>query len=306
MKVFAAGGTGVIGLPSVKALVAAGHQVCVNARTDKKARLVRELGAEPIRIDVFEVTALREAMRGCDAAIRLTTKIPPLARSRKLAAWEENNRLRTVGAQRMVDAALDANVGIYLNESVTFVYADGGEQSIDESAAVDEGGLPVFHAVLAGENETRRFERAGGRGIVLRFAGFYAPYASTTRDTVALVRRLMLPQFGDGRHYFASIHVDDAASAVAAALAAPSGTYNICDDEPVPWCQFLQVLSHAAGAPAPFRIPAFLGPLLLGFAWKYLSRSHRVSNRRFKSVTGWAPQIRSVVEGWPLVIRALS
>jgi hypothetical protein len=36
-----------------------------------------------------------------------------------------------------------------------------------------------------------------------------------------------------------------------------------------------------------------------------LQRSQRVSNAKFKQATGWAPQVRSQREGWPLVVADL-
>ena len=44
MKIFLAGGTGVVGTRALPALVAAGHDVNAVARTDAKAELVRDRG----------------------------------------------------------------------------------------------------------------------------------------------------------------------------------------------------------------------------------------------------------------------
>ena len=71
---------------------------------------------------------------------------------------------------------------------------------------------------MNGERETERFSTGGGRGISLRFSGFYAPYAQSTLDSVSMARRRLLPVAGDGSNYFSSIHVDDAATAAVAAL----------------------------------------------------------------------------------------
>jgi hypothetical protein len=42
-----------------------------------------------------------------------------------------------------------------------------------------------------------------------------------------------------------------------------------------------------------------VGPL------SYISRSERVSNRRFKEATGWAPRYPTANEGWPAVVSAM-
>jgi nucleoside-diphosphate-sugar epimerase len=301
LKVFVAGATGVLGRPTVKALVEAGYRVCGTARGREKASWLHSLGAQPMEVDLYDGQALRGAVAGSDAVLRLTTRIPPMAKLRQAGAWAENNRLRTEGARVLVDAAIAEKVPVYISESITFVYADGGEQWLTEDAPADEGDGDILRSALQGEQEAVRFSQQGGRGIALRFGGFYSPDAPSTIDTIDLLHKRMFPQAGPGKTYFSSIYVPDAARAVVAALSAPAGIYNVCDDEPVRLAEYLRIMAEAVGAPRPLRLPAFVGKLMLGKAGSYLSRSQRVSNGKLKQVTGWKPAVRSVREGWPLV-----
>jgi len=306
MQVFVAGGTGVVGRAALQAMIEAGHRVRSSARGQEKAGLVRRLGAAPVDVDLDDGAGLRQAIAGSDAVVRLTTKIPqPMLKMRSPAAWRETNRLRTAGARRLVDAAIAARVPAYIHESITFVYADGGDQWLDEDARVDDGGTEILRAAVEGEREAARFSDAGGRGIVLRFGAFYGPDAPSTAETVAMARRRILVQIGPGSSYFSSVYVSDAARAVAAALGAPAGIYNVCDDTPVTFAEYLDTVAMAARAPRPRRLPVVLGPLVFGVAWKYLARSQRVSNGRLKSVSGWAPAVGSVADGWPMVLSRL-
>ena len=305
MRVVVVGGTGVLGRAAVRALVEAGHRVRSTGRGPDKAALVRSLGAEPVDVDVYDGTGLRRAIAGSSAVIRLTTKIPSLMKMRSRAAWAETRRLRTVGAHVLVDAAIAEHVSTYVSESVTLVYAPGGSRWLGEEAPTDDGGLDPLRAVLEGERETMRFSHVGGRGVVLRFAAFYGPDAPSTLETVAMIKRRMLPRIGPGTHYMSSIYVPDAGRAVAAALEAPMGTYNVCDDVPVTFGEYLRLVAAAVGAPRPLRLPGILGPWLFGDPWKYVSRSQRVSNARFKEATGWTPTVKSVSEGWPAIASQL-
>jgi nucleoside-diphosphate-sugar epimerase len=219
----------------------------------------------------------------------------------KRGAWDETTRLRTVGARVLVDAALEERIPIYIHESVVFVYADGGATWLDEDAHTDDGGSEILKATLLGEREAVRFTQAGGRGIVLRFGGFYGPDAPSTVETAQMGRRRMLPQVGAGANYMSSIYVPDAGRAVAAALRVPAGTYNICDDTPVPFADYLRAAADALGAPRPRRLPAVLGRFIFGELGRYIFRSLRVSNRRFRETAGWAPEVTSVSEGWPRI-----
>jgi nucleoside-diphosphate-sugar epimerase len=306
MRIFVAGGTGVIGKPSVKELVTAGHQVRSTARGADKTALVRAMGAEAIDADLYDEVALRRAIAGCDAVVRLTTKISSLMKLGRLKTWDETNRLRTAGARMLVNAAIAERASVYIHESITFVYRDGGAAWLDETTPVDDAASPILRAALEGEREAERFSQAGGRGIVLRFAGFYGPQAPSTIEMAALLRKRFLFQFGAASNYFSSAYLPDAGRAVARAVGIPAGIYNVCDDEPVSFAEYLGSAAAALGAPRPRRLPGFLGPFMFGAVWNYFSRSHRISNARLKSVTNWRPTVRSVHDGWPLVAALLS
>jgi hypothetical protein len=60
-----------------------------------------------------------------------------------------------------------------------------------------------------------RFTDRGGRGVIIRFGLFWGPDAATTSPD---------ERFG------ATIHLDDAASAMVEALMLPSGVYNAVSD----------------------------------------------------------------------------
>ena len=305
MKIFVAGGTGVLGLASLKALIEAGHQVRATARTPEKAEVVRNLGAEAVSVDLYDPKDVRQAVAGCEAILRLTTKIPPIRKMNDKSAWGETNLLRTEGARILVDAGIAEGAQIYVHESITFVYADAGSQWITEESPTDDGESEILSSALDGEKEAGRFSQAGGRGIVLRFGGFYGVESSLTVDMISMMRRRLLVQPGPGSHFVSSIYIPDTGAAVLASLNVPSGIYNVTDENPVSFKNYLSTLADAVHVPNPFRFPGVLGKATFGDTWKYLSRSQRVSNAKFKKASGWKPTVASVAEGWPLVAAAL-
>lgn len=304
-KIFVAGGTGVLGRPSVEALLEAGHAVRSTARGSEKAQQLKRMGVEPVDCDLYDLQSVKGAMRGCDAVIRLTTKIGSLMKVRSQAAWKETNRLRTEGARVLVDAALATGVSTYIHESVTFVYADGGARWLKEESPLDDAGSEILRATLQGEAEAARFTQSGRSGIALRFAGFYGPDAPSTQEMIEMARKRLLNQIGPGTNYFSSIYVPDAGRAVAAAVNAPAGIYNVGDDDPIPFGEYLQTLAAAMGLKKPLHLPGFLGTLMFGGVWKYFSRSQRVSNAKLKQATGWQPTVKSAREGWSRIAEAL-
>jgi nucleoside-diphosphate-sugar epimerase len=267
---------------------------------------VRSLGAEPVVVDLFDPYALKTAVAGSEAVLNFATKIPPISRIRWKGAWRENDRLRTEGSRLLVDAALAAGAAVYIQESITFIYRDGGDEWLTEDSLVSSITWISLQSMLNGEKETSRFGDSGGRGIALRYAGFYAPYAKSTLDTVRFARRRLVPVAGDGSNYFSSIHVDDGAAAAVAALEAPAGVYNVCDDEPLRMRDYGRALADAFGFKPPWRVPMWLFKLVGGRPATYLLQSQRVSNRRFKETTRWAPKYPSAREGWRQIADVLA
>jgi nucleoside-diphosphate-sugar epimerase len=304
MKVFVAGATGVIGQPTVKALVDAGHEVRGTARGEEKSALLRSIGAEPVSVDLFDPDAVKRAVAGSEAVLHFATKIPPIMRMRWKGAWKENDRLRTEAARVLVDGAIAAGAGVYVQESISFVYADGGERWLTEESPVAPSWV-ALESTLDAERETERFSASGGPGVALRYAVFYAPYAQSTVDTVRMARRRLLPIPGDGSNFFSSIHVDDGAAAAVAALGAPAGVYNVTDDEPLRMRDYARAITDAFGFKPPRRVPKWLYRLVGGGPVRYILSSQRVSNERFKKATGWSPKYPSAREGWQQIAAEL-
>lgn len=97
--------------------------------------------------------------------------------------------------------------------------------------------------------------------------------------------------------YLSSIHMVDGGAAVAAALHAPAGTYNVVDNEPLTKREYAQALAFAADKRPLVRGPGRLA-FLLGDRVASLTRSMRVSNQRFRESSGWQPRYPSAREGW--------
>lgn len=294
MRAFLAGATGALGRPTLERLLRAGHEVRALVRRDGDAAWARERGAEPVRVDLFAPASVARGVAGCNAILHFATKIPPPGRiTRRSAA--ETDRLRRDASRLLVDAALAGGASTYVQESIAFVYADGRDAWLDEASPLHPSWLN--ESSFAAERETARFADAGGRGVSLRFAAFYAPYARSSRDSVRLARRGWFPVPGTGHQFFSSIHVDDAADAAVAALGAPSGLYNVTDDEPLRLREYVETLTRASGGKRVRRLPALVVRALLGEASHIALASRRVSNRRFREATGWTPAHPSAREG---------
>ena len=302
MNVFVAGATGVAGRRAVRELVAAGHDVRAVARTPEKAALIERLGGRPERVDLFDADIVLGVTRGSGAIVNLATHIPPPSDGWRTSAWDENTRLRTEATANLAGAAI-ADGARYVQESITFPYVDAGDRWIDESSAYDV--TPLTESVVAAEASAARVTSAGGTGVVLRFGSFYAPDSTHTVQIVKAARRGIAAVVGPPDAFQSSIHADDVATAVVAALAAPAGTYNVVDDEPLPRGEVVAALGRALGKALPVPPSPPTSDTLGASKVNMLERSQRVSNRAFCAATNWAPSVPSVRDGWPQVIEEI-
>jgi len=137
--------------------------------------------------------------------------------------------------------------------------------------------------------------------VVVRFAWFYGP-DPMLRQLFGTVRKGWAPVPGAPSAYWPALSHEDAATAVVAALTAPGGVYDVCDDEPLTRRELGEVFARTVGVGDPKPIPGWLSFLGL---FELMSRSLRLSNAKLRAATAWAPRWRSVREGVPEAARQL-
>lgn len=300
MRVFVTGATGAVGRPTVARLVDAGHEVTALARGPAKRAEVEAAGATASEVDLFDPAAVREAVDGHDAVVNLATHLPTIGASGRASGWAENDRLRRSASAHLVDAALATGAGRFVQESIVFLYPDSGDRWID-AATVEPAPTANAASALVAEAHAARVTAAGGAGVALRFGMFYGPGVYHTEAFLRMARRGLAYGAGAPGGYMSMIHVDDAAAAVVAALAVPAGVYDVVDDEPVTSADFAAALAAAVGRPHHVRVPGRL-MRLGGRQAASLLRSQRVSNRRFREASGWAPRHPDVRAGLAAVV----
>jgi nucleoside-diphosphate-sugar epimerase len=211
MRLLVTGGTGVLGCALRPLAEAAGHEVAMPGHEE---------------LDLFDPATVADAVSDVDGVLHLATRIRTLDQVSDPEAWLENDRLRADASRILVDAAIAAGAAVYVQPTVTFVYAPGGPAS--EDTPIGEV-LPILRSALVAEQQAERFAAAGGRGVVLRLGLLDGPGTWFDQPN------------GD---FGATLHVSDAGRALLAALSLPSGIYNVCrDGGSVPGERF----AHAAG-----------------------------------------------------------
>jgi nucleoside-diphosphate-sugar epimerase len=296
MRIFVAGATGVVGRRAVAQLVATGAQVTGVARTRAKAGELRSLGATPVEVNLFDRDALSAAVAGHEMVCNLATAVPTGQEASAPGAWDVNHRIREEGARNLVDAALGAGAARYVQESISLLYADGGDSFLDETAAVEP--TAITEPALAAESEAARFAGLGGVGVALRFGIFYGSDSRHSIETIDAAHDGVFAVPGPADAYWSSVTTDDAAAAVVAALRAPSGVYNVAEDFPLTRAEHAEALAAAVGT-SELAMP--LAEIALPAEASMMARSQRVTSQLFKALTGWQPRFPSAHEGWPHV-----
>jgi nucleoside-diphosphate-sugar epimerase len=305
MRVLLAGATGVIGVPLVRALVAAGHEVFgLTRRQELSASLERE-GASPLVCDVFDRERLREVAVAArpEAVIHQLTALPKRIHPRRVRRQlAPTNRLRTEGTRHLLEAARAAGASRFLAQSVAFGYAPGAGDRLREPDDPLLTDVPAAFAELVGAVASLEEQTTSARdlgGTVLRYGFFTGPGTVYAEDGTFAedVRRRRVPILGAGSGVFSFIHVDDAADATVAALTSPQGVYNVVDDGPAPVREWLPAYARALGAPPPRRVPRWLGRLVGGpYAVYLMCELPGVSNAGAKAGLGWRPVHPSFVD----------
>jgi nucleoside-diphosphate-sugar epimerase len=275
----------VIGRRAVRELLACGCGVTGVTRSGPGRARLEALGARAVEADVFDEASLSRAFDGADTVVNVLTHIPSVDRMADPSAWVENDRLRVEASAAIARAAQRAGVHRLVQESIAFVYADGGDAWLDEDAPVEGGGVTTT-ALTAEQNAQELF---GGETVVLRFGLFMGPDSGSTSAALEAARRGVSVAVGPPGAYRPTVGLDDAATAIAGALTVPSGTYNVADADPPTNAEIDAALAAAVGVDALRRGAPQDGPL---------ARSQRVSSRRLREASGWEPRLRAGTEIW--------
>ena len=305
MRVFLAGGTGVIGRRLVPMLLAAGHHVTAMTRTPAKGDALRASGAEAVVADALDAEALRAAVADArpDAVIHQLTSLPQRIDPRRIEHdFALNDRLRTEGTHNLVQAAQAAGAGRILAQSIAFTYAPGPAGTVHDEQdplLLDAPGPYQRSAKAIVELERTVL---GADGVVLRYGYFYGPGSAISRrgSMGQDVSRRRLPIVGRGAGVWSFVHVDDAARATVLALThGGAGPYNVVDDEPAAVSEWLPALARALGAPRPLRVPALIARLAAGsYGVGVMTRAQGACNALAKRELGWTPAHPSWRQGF--------
>ncbi|MGA0600041.1 NAD-dependent epimerase/dehydratase family protein [Caulobacter sp. KR2-114] len=277
-------GWGGVGAALGRRLKAEGWAVSATARSEGAAAALAAEGVQDV--DVADPGALAAAAGAADAV--LVTAPPDDGGCPGLAALAP--ALRAGEARPWIG---------YL--STTGVYGDHGGRWVFEQTPTAPQSAEAHRRVAAETAWSALAAETGATLAIFRLPGLYGPGRSALdRVRAGDARRLVRPG-----QVFSRLHLGDAATAIATAIARPraGAVFNLCDDLPAPSAD---VTAHAArllGLPVPPEEPVDLSTLSVP-ARRFWSENKRVSNALAKAELGWRPAFPTYREGLAAILAA--
>jgi nucleoside-diphosphate-sugar epimerase len=194
VRIFLAGASGIIGVHLIPLLVADGHVVAGMTRSPDKADRLRELGAEPVVCDVFDLDALEAAVTAWapDLVMHQLTDLPDAVEDIP-AYGQRGSQMRTVGTRNLLAAASEAAAPRFIAQSISWELPDARARA------------------SVGEHERAVLE-AGG--VVIRYGQLYGPGT----------------YYEDAPPKAPRVHIEEAARQTMRVLDAPAGLTVVVDD----------------------------------------------------------------------------
>lgn len=253
MRMVITGGTGFIGEPLVRRLVARGHDVGVITRSPAKVRAGRPLSWQ----QVGEAAS-------ADAVINLAGENIGGGR------WTEKRKRQIVASRVEATTALVEAMNsrpdprrAFISASATGYYGLRGDEVLDETAS--SGGGFLAEVVRRWEELAHRAEGAA-RVVILRFGVVLGPDGGALAKMLLPFRLGAGGPMGSGRQWLPWVEREDLLRMVEWAIDNPAaqGVYNVTAPNPARNRDFARALGRALHRPAFIPTPAFALRLALG------------------------------------------
>ena len=313
MRVLVTGASGLLGGAVAAQILAAGHEVRTLQRRPSSVA-----GAEDVLGSVTDATAVARAVDGVDGIVHLAAKV---SLAGDPAEFDEVN---VVGTVRLLQAALASGAG-------RFVYVSSPSVAHSGSSIVGDDALPADPLLARGDyartKATAELAALAADSAELAVVAVRPHLVWGPGDTQLVARivdrasRGRLPLLGHGAALIDTTYVDNAASAIAAALerapAVHGNSYVVTNGEPRPVAELLAGMCAAAGVRAPnWSVPAGVArgagslieavwrvrpgadePPMTRFLAEQLSTAHWFDQRRTRADLQWEPAV-SLDEGF--------
>lgn len=270
---FVTGGSGFIGGRLVARLVGEGRPVRALARSDASAKLVADLGAEPVRGDIVDRASLASAAAGAEVAFHLAAHLG------EWGPWADFERGNVEGTRNVLAACAEAGVRRFVHCGTEAALMAGEPLvQVDETAPLRPDSPAPYPATKArAERDVRDANREGFETVVLRPRFVWGKGDTTLLPgMIETVEAGKWAWVGGGGNVTDTAHVDNVVEGLvlAAEKGRPGEAYFVTDGERVTFREFVTAMLETQGVEPPDRnLPAWAAaPMARACeaAWKLL------------------------------------
>ena len=270
---FVTGGSGFVGGRLVERLARDGWSVRALARSDRAADAVRVRGAEPVRGDLGDLSALVAGMEGADVCFHSAAKVEDFG------PWKEFARVNVQGTRNVLRACRAAAVGRAVHVSTEAVLMHGQPLvHADETYPLAlRSKAPYSRSKAMAEQVVLEEGRGALEAMIVR-PRFVWGRGDTTLLPVLVegTRSGAFRWVGGGRHLTSTTHVENTVEGLLCAAEHGRGgrTYFVTDGDPLPFRDFVGELIATQGVTPPEgSVPTVVARALAATgetAWKLL------------------------------------
>jgi nucleoside-diphosphate-sugar epimerase len=307
---FVTGGSGFVGGSLIERLARDGWSVRALARSDRAADAVRVRGAEPVRGELGDLSALVAGMEGADVTFHAAAKVEDFG------PWHEFVAANVEGTRNVLRACRAAAVGRAVHVSTEAVLMHGQALvHVDESYPLAlRSKAPYSRSKAMAEQVVLEEGRGALEAMIVR-PRFVWGRGDTTLLPVLVegTRSGAFRWVGGGRHLTSTTHVENTVEGLLCAAEHGRGgrAYFVTDGDPLPFRDFVGELIATQGVTPPEgSVPAPLARALAAAgetAWKLLplrgappltrfaswvaSQECTIDDSRARSELGYAPVV---------------
>ncbi|WP_412754327.1 NAD-dependent epimerase/dehydratase family protein [Legionella donaldsonii] len=226
------GATGCLGLNLTRRLIQEGHDVIALGRNEHLGKIVSQLGAQFIPMDLAEKEKLKKISANADLIFHCA------ARSSIWGAYREFYQANVIGTQNIIEAT--PSHARLIHVSSPSIYFDFTEKhGIKEDAPLPR--KPANHYIqtklLAERLIDEAYQKKNLRVITIRPRAIFGPYdRAIVPRILQSERKGVLPVIGNGQNIIDITYVDNVVESLVLAANASNNVegkkYNITNDEP--------------------------------------------------------------------------
>lgn len=274
MRIFIAGGTGLVGKRLVKRLMERGDQVVVLTRRPDDAKEIFGGNCTVVAGDPMVAGPWAEALKSCDAVINLVGE--GIFNHRWTTAFEQTLYDSRVKSTTYIVAALTKSptVKTLINASAIGYYGPTGSEELTEASP--EGF--DFLARLCVDWEAVTARAHGTRTVILRVSVVLDPEGGALSKMSRPFKMFVGGPIGSGKQYVSWIHHEDMVGLILFALdnAKTAGPVNAAAPGAVTNKEFSKALGRALHRPSFMPTPGFMLRIALGQVANVITSGQRV------------------------------